>query len=307
MLGKLHSWQELAEFIVGQFVIRWFCSRGRAPLEDFQEGHLSTKYPTILSDIRQRALGEFLRKHRESVTPRTDEQHVGERRRRTSGLRREEVAQLARISSTWYTRLEQGQEVKPSGAALGRIADVLQLAPAERAYLFQVAQRVDPNVTPSFASEPALKAIENCVLSISYPACVVDKYWTLLFRNAALAALFPAWLEGPERNVLRYMFLDADVRALVIDWEPRARRLLAHFRVEFARYIDDPKMLDLVRGLSEASDTFRRFWDEQQVLWWEGNEKSFNHPELGLLTFFQTTFFAAPDPTLKLVILQPRS
>lgn len=273
-------------------------------MEEPDEHYPSTKYPTILSAVRQRALGEFLRKHRETIHP-ADDSRAGERRRRTSGLRREEVAQLAAISSTWYARLEQGQEVRPSSAALGRIADVLHLSPAERAYLFQVAQRVDPDGAPGLVGQPAMEAIESCVVSISYPACVVDKYWTLLFWNKGLADLFPAWLSGPERNVLRYMFLDPSVRTVVGDWEPRARRLLAQFRFEFGRYIDDPKMLDLVQGLSEASEPFRRFWEEQQVLWWEGNEKSFNHPQRGLLDFFQTTFFAAPDPSLKLVILAP--
>ena len=276
-------------------------------LESSQEDYQGTNYPMIHSAVRQHALGEFLRKHRELVTKPADDKQVGERRRRTSGLRREEVAQMAGISSTWYTRLEQGKEVTPSGAALGRIADVLRLAPAERAYLFQVARRVDPNGPSNFAGELASKAIESCVLSITYPACVLDKYWTPLFWNAELVELFPLWLKGPEKNVLRYMFLDLSVRTLVVDWEPRARRLLAHFRVDFGRHIDDPKMLDLVRGLSEESDLFQRFWGEQQVLCWDGNEKSFNHPRRGLLKFFQTTFLAAADPTLKLVILRPCS
>lgn len=274
-------------------------------LGDSQGDYRSTKYPTIHSSVRQRALGEFLRKHRESVVIPADDKQVGERRRRTSGLRREEVAQLAGISSTWYTRLEQGKQVTPSGAALGRIADVLRLAPAARAYLFQLAQRIDPSGASGFAGELATHAIEDCVLAISYPALVLDKYWTPLFWNAALAELFPAWLEGPEKNLLRYMFLDSSVRELVPDWELRARRLLAQFRVEFGKYIDDPKMFEMIQGLSEASDLFRRSWEEQQVLWWEGNEKTFNHPQRGLLTFFQTTFLAAPDPSLKLVILRP--
>ena len=212
---------------------------------------------------------------------------------------------MARISPTWYARLEQGKEVTPSGAALGRIAEVLRLAPAERVYLFQVARRVDPNGVSISAGELASKAIESCVLSISYPACVIDKYWTPLFWNAELEDLFPWWLKGPEKNLLRYMFLDLSVRALVGDWEPRARRLLAHFRFEFGRYIDDPKMLDLIQRLSEESDLFQQFWSEQQVLWWDGNEKSFNHPRRGMLKFFQVAFFAAADPTLKLVILRP--
>jgi hypothetical protein len=181
------------------------------------------------------------------------------------------------------------------------------LAPAERAYLFQVARRVDPNGAINSPGKLASEAIESCVLSISYPACVLDKYWTPLFWNAKLEDLFPQWLKGPERNVLRFMFLDLTVRTLVGDWEPRARRLLAHFRLDFGRHIDDPKMLDLVQGLSEESDLFRQCWKEQQVLWWDGNEKSFNHPQWGLLTFFQTTFLAASDPTLKLVILRPYS
>jgi transcriptional regulator with XRE-family HTH domain len=216
------------------------------------------------------------------------------------------VAQLARISSTWYTRLEQGQEVRPSGAALGRIADVLQLASAERAYLFQVAQRIDPKDASSPVSAPATKAIESCVLAISFPALVVDKYWTLLSWNTAFADLFDRFLEGPEKNVLRFMFLDPGIRTFMNDWESRARRLAAQFRVEFGKYIDDPRMLDFVQGLSEASDLFRECWEEQRVMLWEGGEKSFIHPQRGSLTLFQTTFLAASDPTLKLIILQPQ-
>ncbi len=259
----------------------------------------------IRSVARQRALGEFLRKHRELATRPADDQQVGERRRRTSGLRREEVAQMAGISLTWYTRLEQGKEVTPSGAALGRIATVLRLAPPERAYLFQVARRVDLNDASNFADELALKTIESCVLSIAYPACALDKCWTPLYWNTGLADLFPGWLKGPEKNLLRYMFLDLGARTLVIDWEFRARRLLAQFRVDFGKHIDDPKMFDLVRGLSEESDLFRRFWKEQEVMLSDGIERSYNHPQLGLLKFLQTIFVAAADPDLKLVILKP--
>ena len=169
-------------------------------MENSEENYQGTKYPTIHAAVRQRALGEFLRKHRELVAKPADEKRAGERRRRTSGLRREEVAQMAGISSTWYARLEQGKEVTPSGAALSRIADVLRLEPAERAYLFQVARRVDPNGAPNFASEVASKAIEACVLCISYPACVFDKYWTPLFWNAGFADLFPLWLNGLKKT-----------------------------------------------------------------------------------------------------------
>lgn len=212
---------------------------------------------------------------------------------------------MAGISSTWYTRLEQGKEVTPSSGTLARIADVLRLAPAERAYLFQMARRVDPDDAPDPANELVSQTIQSCVLSISYPTCVFDKYWTLLFWNTQLADLFAPWLRGPEKNLLRYMFLDSSARTFIVDWELRARRLLAQFRADFGKHIEDPKMLDLVRGLSEESDFFQRVWGEQEVLFWDGSEKSYNHPELGLLTFFPTAFLAAADPALKLVILKP--
>ena len=260
----------------------------------------------IRTPVRQRALAEFLRKHREMISKPADDTHAGERRRRTLGLRREEVAEMAGISSTWYTRLEQGKEVTPSSAALGRIADVLQMAPAERAYLFELARRVDPNGSILVDELPG-RTIESCVLAISHPACVLDRYWTPLCWNDGWAELFPLWLKGPERNALRYLFLDPNVRTFVVDWELRARRLLAQFRVDYGRYIDDPKMIDLVQKLSEESDLFQRFWKEQRVLSWDGVEKSYNHPERGLLRFHQMTFLAAADPALKLVILKPCS
>lgn len=260
----------------------------------------------INSIAKQRALGDFLRKHRELVAEPAEGQQAVGRRRRTPGLRREEVAQMAGISPAWYTRLEQGKEITPSGAALARIADVLQLVSAERAYLFHLAGRVDPSDVLNFEDEMVVGTIEKCVLSISYPAYVLDKYWMPSFWNAELAKIFSLWLEGPEINLLRHMFVDPKAQTFVVDWELRARQLLAQFRIDFGKQIDDPKMLELVRGLNDDSDFFRRVWGDQQVLFRDGYEKSYNHPKLGLLEFSQTTFLAAAEPSLKLVILTPR-
>src|SRR5260370_29959866 len=305
MFGKLLFGRYCTKFIIAYFVISYFAGGRSLKLGHSQDNYRGTKYPTIHSAVRQQALGEFLRKHRELVAELASDKQVGERKRRTTGLRREEVVQMAAISSAWYARLEQGKEVMPSGVALSRIADVLRLAPAERAYLFELARRVDPIDVSDFADERVGKTIESCVLSISYPACVLDRYWTPLFWNSALVELFPLWLKGPEKNLLRYVFLDSDVRTLVVDWELRARRLLALVRADVGEHIDDPKMLDLVRGLSEESEHFQRFWKKQRVQFWDAIEKTYNHPQLGLLKFYQTTFSPATDPTLKLVILQP--
>jgi transcriptional regulator with XRE-family HTH domain len=261
----------------------------------------------INSIARQRALGDFLRRHRELVAEPVEHKQIAGRRRRTPGLRREEVAQMAGISPTWYTRLEQGKEITPSGTALARIANVLHLVSAERAYLFHLAGRVDPSDVSNLEDELVVATIEKCVLSISYPAYVLDKYWTPVFWNAELAKIFAVWLEGPERNLLRHMFVDPNARIFVANWELRARQLLAQFRIDFGKQIDDPKMLELVRGLNDDSEFFRRVWGDQQVLFRDGNEKSYKHPQLGLLRFSQTTFLAAAEPSLKLVILTPRN
>ena len=267
------------------------------------EDYGGTKYPRI--PVRQQALADFLRKHRELIGEPPDVAQASKRRRRTVGLRREEVAEMAGISSTWYTRLEQGKEVAPSSAALGRIADVLKLARVERAYLFELARRVDPNDSPTFADDLVGAAIESSVHSISYPAFVLDRYWTALFWNAELGELFPHWPLDSEKNVLRQMFLNPTARTTVVDWEPRARRLLAQFRIDFGRYVDDHKMFELVRGLSEESDSFQRLWEEQGVMVPDGIEKSYIHPRRGMLKFHQVTFLVASDPSLKLVILKP--
>ena len=262
----------------------------------------------IKSLLRQQTLGEFLRKHREltAIEPSGGEQAFG-RRRRTQGLRREEVAQRAGISVTWYSRLEQGREIAPSGDVLGRIANVMRLAPAERAYLFQLAARVDTNEVSDLDDERVIGAIKSCMSSISSPAYMLDKYWTPLFWNAGYETLFSPWLNGPEINLLRHMFLDPNARTFVVDWELHARHLLAQFRVDFGKHIDDPKMLELVRGLQEESDFFRSVWKDQQALLRDEDEESYNHPRFGLLRFSQTTFLAVANPTLKLIILTPRS
>jgi len=211
----------------------------------------------------------------------------------------------AGISSTWYARLEQGREVIPSAAVLSRIAKVLRLVPAERAYLFRMAGRVDLSDASNYEDELVRNTVERCVSSISYPAYVLDKYWTPIFWNTELAKIFSFWLNGPEINLLRHMFLDPHARTFVVDWELRARNLVAQFRNDFSNHIDDPKMIELISGLTQASDFFQSVWEGQRVLFRDGKEKSYNHPRMGLLKFSQTTFMAAAEPSLKLVILAP--
>jgi transcriptional regulator with XRE-family HTH domain len=258
--------------------------------------------------LRHRELGDFLRKHRELVAPVETRQFPGQRPRRTPGLRREEIAQIAGISVSWYARLEQGDETAaPSRDALERIATVLQLVPAERNYLFHLAGRIDPNRAADFESRLVVSTVETFVLSLPSPAYLLDKYWTPLLWNTEASSLFSVWLQGSESNLLRHVFLDPAARTFVVGWELRARQLVAQFRTDFANNVEDTKMLELVRELSEGSDVFRSAWTEQRVSFRDGDAKSYTHPQFGLLKFFQTTFLVAAEPSLKLVVATPRN
>ena len=108
-------------------------------------------------------------------------------------------------------------------------------------------------------------------------------------------------------NLLRHYFLDPKARTFVVDWELRSRQLVAQFRVDYGNNVDDQNILELVDELVEKSDSFRSIWADQQVLFRDGNEKTYDHPQLGFLKFFQTTFLVAAEPSLKLVVATPRN
>lgn len=252
---------------------------------------------------QRRALGAFLRAHRERLTPAEAHVHGGSRRRRTPGLRREEVAQLCGLSPTWYTWLEQGRDVSVSAQALARIAGALHLTAAERAYLFELARKRDPDAgadTEHSALPPALAA---ALEAIAAPAYVLDRLWFARGWNEPARRLFTLWLGGPERNLLRYVFLDPTARELIRNWEDRARRLVAEFRADTARATDDTDIAALVQELCGASAPFAHFWNDQTVLAREGGTREFDHPEEGPLRYEQITLIPAARPGYKLVML----
>jgi transcriptional regulator with XRE-family HTH domain len=221
-------------------------------------------------------------------------------------LRREEVAQLCGISTTWYTWIEQGRDISVSAAALARLADVLRLTPAERAYLFAVTRRQDPQSargrTEAADIGPQLRSLLD---AIAAPAYLLDRYWSAQAWNEPAGRLFSPWLGGPERCLLRYVFLDAGARDFIDGWEERACRLVAELRADTARSPDDPKMRSLVEGLRATSAHFARFWDDQAVLGREGGTRIFHHPTDGRLRYEQVTLVPATQPDSKLVVLLP--
>ncbi len=251
---------------------------------------------------RRAELAEFVRACREKLSPAAVGLPVGTRRR-TPGLRREEVAQLSGVSTTWYTWIEQGREVSASPAALGRLASVLRLARAERAYLFELAGKRDPEPARS-ANDPLPGILPACLAAITAPAYVLDRTWTARSWNPAARRLFVGWLDRPgERNLLRFVFLAPEARSLIADWDVRARRVVAEFRAGTSAYREDPALRDLIAGLQQASAEFAQLWEQHDVVEREGGVRTFNHPTDGLVTYQQVTFDLAAQPDLKLTML----
>ena len=251
------------------------------------------------SDLR-RILAAFIRAHRENLPP--PAKAVG--RRRTPGLRREELAEAAGVSVTWITWLEQGRDVAASASALNRLAEALKLTPAERASLFDLAGKRDP-AGPAEPQPDLLPELLSLPSLFTGPAYLLDRTWTAKAWNADATKLFIGWLdeETQERNLLQFVFFSPGAQQLIADWPERARRLVAEFRADYSRRPQDAAMQALIDGLLPKSPVFARHWREQAVLNREGGERRFNHPEHGPQCFLQTTLLVALQPDCKLVCL----
>jgi transcriptional regulator with XRE-family HTH domain len=252
-------------------------------------------------------LGEFIRTHRERISPERAGLARG-LRRRAKGLRREELAQLCGISPTWLTWIEQGRAVSLSAKTLAGLARALDLTAAERAYLFDLAALRDAEAPSSAALDVASSmraSLDAAVASIKSPAYVLDHAWNAVAWNRPAALLFNGWLgkAARERNLLNYTFLDAQARSFIVDWPERAQRLVAEFRADRSASLRQPATQRQVEALSLASADFDRLWREQNVLGREGGERVFMHPTRGRLSYRQLTFRIAQAEDLKLVML----
>lgn len=271
--------------------------------------------PSSAPDISQNLLGQFLRAKRDQLRPEDFGLPAGFRRR-APGLRREEVAALCNISPTWYTWIEQGRTQAVSVETLGAIARGLTLSRAERAYLFELAERADPKLPLAVsATSPQLAAL---VHAIRTPAYILDRHWDAIVWNKPAAALFEDWLmvrptrtsndDQEAANLLRYVFLHPRAPDFIVDWPERAYRLVAEYRADTAAWRDDPVRQALVDELRRASSAFDSAWRSQRVLSREGGARTFNHSRLGRCDYEQITLRVAQYPDLKLTVLvQDRS
>jgi transcriptional regulator with XRE-family HTH domain len=263
---------------------------------------------TIENDYQRRELGDFLRAMRARLTPEAVGFPSGTRRR-TPGLRREEIAQLCGVSATWYTWIEQGRDISVSPTTLSRLASVFRLSEAERTYLFGLAGKADPAANQTIDDEDAgtSVALAATINTIPLPAYLLDRLWNARAWNARAERLFIGWLDQTadkgEKNLLRYVFTSEAARSLIRNWEERARRLVAEFRADAGRHLDDPPIKALVSELAGKSEEFSRYWNEHVVLSREGGERTFDHPLDGFLRYEQITMTLANKPELKFVML----
>ncbi len=253
----------------------------------------------LLPAERRRQLGAFVRSRREALAPGPGG------RRRTPGLRREEVALACGISTDWYSWIEQGRDIALSAQALGRLAQALQMTPAERAYLFGLALQRDPLPGAPSGPEPVPPDLAAVVEAVTAPAYLLDRLWTARAWNGAAGHLFGPWLGGGDPSLLGFVFRHPAARAFIVDWEERARRVIAEFRADTARVPDDPALGALVTELRADSVDFARLWDGHAVATRDGGARRFRHPEDGILAYEQVTLVPSAHPDHKIVMLLP--
>jgi transcriptional regulator with XRE-family HTH domain len=247
-------------------------------------------------------LADFLRTRRARLAP----PPTGRARlRRTPGLRREEVAERAGISTDWYVRLEQGRAVSPSPATVDALARALELDAQEHAHLRTLAARLPAR---AFAGETVPQPIRRIVEGLPHPAYVTGRRWDLLAWNDAAIHVFCDFgaLPKPERNLLHFVFADARARALFGDgWTEAARAMLAQFRATHDLWAGDPGFAELVGRLRHASPDFSAWWQQHDIRAPASGRKTLHHPEHGILRYDHASFQANDDPALKLVMYTP--
>ncbi|MRH89909.1 helix-turn-helix domain-containing protein [Nocardia sp. SYP-A9097] len=252
---------------------------------------------------RREQLRDFLRTRRARLTP-GDVGLPPAGKRRTPGLRREEVALLAGVGVSWYTWLEQGRAINVSAEVLDAIGRALQLSQPERAHLFVLAglnpppaQRVQAaDVTPEL--HRLLDAWSPC------PALLRDRYWNILAVNDATRAVFG--YDEADRNCLISFFTNARYRGIHVQWARVAPAVVAAFRAEGAQLAGDPEFDRLVTELSSASTEFAELWARHEVASPTQAVKAVSHPDAGELFFDTTTLAVIDQPGWYLDLYNPQ-
>ncbi|TCC06285.1 helix-turn-helix domain-containing protein [Kribbella soli] len=251
-----------------------------------------------------RELGEFLKARRAELALGDVGLPDSRQPRRVPGLRREEVALLAAISTAHYTRLEQGR-APATGPVLGTLAQALRLSEDQRSYLFELAGNDVFHRRYRRARQTVQLHLQRLVNDLpGIPAFVLGRRTDILAWNEMAAALITDFGQIPQkhRTYVRLLFTDPAMRTLYPDWENVARRAVAQLRTEAARTPGDPRMSTLVGELSTRDEQFRTWWAADVVAGRGVGAKDLNHPVVGALTLDWDTLTSAADPEQHLVV-----
>ena len=257
------------------------------------------------SDIRRTELAAFLRSRRERITP----EQVGlvrGRRRRTPGLRREEVAQLSTVGVTWYTWLEQARDIHVSVQVLDAIARALLLDRSERAHLFVLAGQIDPNPGNECTGVP--QSLQVMLEQLEpFPACVQNARFDLLAYNRSYRLLMCDLdaLPPEDRNCMWLAFTNHEWRASLVEREETIRLMAAKFRSAMAEHVAEPAWKALLRRLEEASPEFREIWARHEVVRPGDKIKIFRQSNVGVLRLTSTSLWTGPNQGPKLLTYTP--
>jgi transcriptional regulator with XRE-family HTH domain len=256
-----------------------------------------------MADARQRELGDFLRARRESLTPKALGIPAG-RRRRTAGLRREEVAERAGIGVDWYIRLEQGRSVSPSVTTIDALARALRLSKPEHAHLKALTRAGERR---AFVRETVPATVKRIVESLNQPAYVTGRRWDILAWNDAADDIFAfGRLAEDDRNILVCMLTNRGTRRFFgASWEDEAKRMVAQFRATHDLWADDPAFVALLGRLRGGCPEFAGWWKAHDIRGIAAGQKTLRSRRKGVRRFEYATFQANDDPALKLAIYTP--
>jgi len=256
---------------------------------------------------RRRELGDFLRTRRNRLSPSEVVLRDG-LRRRTPGLKREEVSSAAGISVSLYAWLEQGRDVQVSERVLSGLARALKLTAEETSQLFELALARLPAQQPPRRDAVSKTVADLLALACEVPALAFNLRWDVLAWNDAARSFFFDYelVEGVERNILWYTFLNPELKSRFVDWQQCARDVVARFRRDYSENAGDPAFMDLVEALKLRSPEFAQWWRLHDVLpMFRENTVDFTHPTTGSLALRVVHVSVAGEPGLKLCLFLP--
>ena len=257
---------------------------------------------------RLEALSTFLKAKRAQIKPESVGLPAGTRRR-TPGLRREEVAQLAGVSTTWYTWLEQGRDIKVSSIVLDCISTALQLNSDERDYLYDLALETKSEIIHPKKDQSELSpSLKRILAELTYcPTIVTDRHCHIVGWNSAAAHVFLDFERIPndQRNLIQLVFARKELKALAVNWEHFAKGFLAIFRTYYGHYLGDEWYNQFIKEMSQLHPEFQVLWNESQVSKAPEMVIEFRHAKAGKMLFNLTSLQVQGDMDLRCSIYTP--